>query len=58
MTERRTDRLFLCGYCGRGAVPSLPAKCPTCGAELTLEIKPKVEPVEIAAIQRRGQQGD
>ena len=39
MTDQPKRVLHLCGYCHRGAVDALPAKCPECGAELTVDIR-------------------
>ena len=51
-TPRRI--LHLCIYCGRGAVETLPGKCPNpeCGVELTLKVKDGLTYADVAQIQQ------
>lgn len=55
-TPRRV--LHICIYCGRGAVETLPGKCPNheCGAELTLKVKDRLTAKDVAQVQQDARQ--
>ena len=48
-------KMHVCSYCGLGAVHSLPGRCPNCGALLTVTVKERATPREIAKVQKDGQ---
>jgi len=45
-------KMHLCGYCGLGAVHTLPGKCPNCGAALTMKVKERLTGAEFAKVKR------